>query len=102
MLAALAALCGCEPPVGPARVLLDQDIPIKDLSSPRRVSVSDPATGYRLVEVDQSHVDVRITQFLDHQRLVFDTQSLRDAPERACGFTHGGTLELILSSKDKV
>jgi len=45
MLAGLAAVCGCEPAVGPARVLLDQDIPISDLSSPKRLSVTDPAAG---------------------------------------------------------
>ena len=38
VLAGLAALAGCEPAAGPARVLLDRDILISDLSSPQRIS----------------------------------------------------------------
>jgi len=52
VLAAVVAACGCERAAAPARVLLDQDVPVAELSVPKRFSISDPAPGYRLVEID--------------------------------------------------
>jgi tetratricopeptide (TPR) repeat protein len=100
MLAAMVAACGCERAAAPPRVLLDQDVPVSELSAPKRFSISDPTPGYRLVEIDQTNVDVKLTQFADRQRQEFNAPARRDAPERGCTFTRGGTLELIVSSKD--
>jgi CHAT domain-containing protein len=102
VLAVLVAAGGCERAPPPPRVLLDREVPVTELSAPKRFSVADPEPGYRLVEIDQTHVDVQLTQFADGKRAAFDAPARRDTPERGCTFTRGGTLELIVSSRDVV
>ncbi|HTU65241.1 MAG TPA: CHAT domain-containing tetratricopeptide repeat protein [Steroidobacteraceae bacterium] len=100
---ALAGISGCQPPPPPApRVLLDQELAVSELGAPKRLSVSDPTPGYRLIEIDQSAVDVQLTQFVDGQRHAYDAPARRATPERACAFTRGGTLELIVATRDRV
>ena len=103
MLAAVVAACGCErAPPPPPTVLLDRELRVSDLSVPQRFSIKDPQPGYRFVEIDQTNVDVQLTQFADGRRQAFDAPARRDTPERGCAFTRGGTLELIVSSRDAV
>jgi len=102
MLAAVLGTGGCERATPPPRILLDRDLPVADLSVPQRFSISDPRPGYRLVEIDQTNVNVQLTQFADGQRQAFDAPARRDTPERGCAFTRGGTLELIVASSDDI
>jgi CHAT domain-containing protein/tetratricopeptide (TPR) repeat protein len=100
---AVVAACSCvRHPSAPPVVLLDRELPVSDLSVPQRFSVTDPEPGYRMVEIDQTNVDVQLTQFADGERQAFDAPARRDTPERGCAFTRGGTLELIVSSRDDV
>ena len=101
-LAALVTLVGCEQAASPPRVLLDQDVPVAELSAPKRFSIPDAEPGYRFIEIDQANVDVRLKQFIDGQRQAYDAPASRDGPERGCAFTRGGTLELIVESGDQV
>lgn len=102
-MALILAAGGCKPVAPPApRVLLDLEFPVAELAVPKRLSITDPAPGYRLVEIDQSNVDVQLTQFVDGKRVAYDAPGRRATPERGCAFTRGGTVELIVASRDRV
>lgn len=96
-------VAGCKPAAAPpVRVLLDLEFAVADLSVPKRFSIADPEPGYRLIEIDQTNVDVQLTQFVDGKRNAYDAPARRATPERGCAFTRGGTVELIVASRDRV
>lgn len=94
---------GCKPALPPApRTLLDQEFAVAELGTPKRLSVVDARPGYRLVEIDQSHVDVQLTQIADGTSITVDAPARRATPERACAFTRGGEIQYVLKTRDRV
>jgi CHAT domain-containing protein len=99
-----ATICGCggDAPAPAPRVLLDREVPVSDLVTPKRFELSDANRGYRLVEISQDGADVQLELRAGAERQLFDAPGKRVAPERGCLFAPPGAFEVRVTPREKL